>query len=265
MHPDWRRICDDFLTATSYSPDEMDAYWKDRHYDRENRPDTYLTYPDARVRVPLGTPSFPQTPDVWTVLRERRSKRNFLDVPMTLDQLNCLLWGSQGIVRDMGDYQLRTAPSAGALYPIETYLVVNRVEGLEPGLYHLDVRGWALEGIRMGDLADAACAALLDQEAVRASGVTFLWTCVLERCLAKYYERAFRYVWWDVGHISENVSLVATALGLGAVCMGAWYDSLVHELLGIDGKGHFSALTTAVGTIQGDDWLADRRSPPKPS
>ena len=161
MHPDWRRICDDFLTATSYSPDEMDAYWKDRHYDRENRPATYLTYPDAEVRVPLGTPSFPQTPDVWTVLRERRSKRNFLDVPLTLDQLNCLLWGSQGIVRDMGDYQLRTAPSAGALYPIETYLVVNRVEGLEPGLYHLDVRGWALEGIRMGDLADAACAALL--------------------------------------------------------------------------------------------------------
>ncbi|MCO4771012.1 MAG: SagB/ThcOx family dehydrogenase [Deltaproteobacteria bacterium] len=265
MHPDWKRICDAFLTATSYSPEEMEEGWKDRSYDRENRPATYLTYPDAPVRVELGEPSLPPTPDLWAVLRGRRSKRNFLPEPVTLDELNCMLWGSQGIVQDMGNYQLRTAPSAGALYPIETYLVVNNVEGLQPGLYHLDVRGWALEGLRMGDLSDEACRALLDQEAVRASGLTFLWTAVMERCEAKYYERAYRYVWWDVGHISENISLVATALGLGACCMGAWHDSLVHELIGIDGKEHFSALTTAVGRIEGNDWLEDRRAPPKPS
>ena len=265
MHPDWKRICDEFLTATCYSPEELDEYWKDRTYDRENRPDTYLTHPDAMVRVPLGEPTFPPTPDLWAVLRERRSKRNFLPESLTLNELNCLLWGSQGIVEDMGSYQLRTAPSAGALYPIETYIVVNRVQGLEPGLYHLDVRGWALEGLRLEDLSDAACAALLDQEAVRASGVTFLWTCVLDRCLAKYYERAFRYIWWDVGHISENLSLAATALGLGVCIIGAWHDSLVHELIGIDGKSHFSALTTAVGKIAGDDWAEDRRPPDKPA
>ncbi len=263
MHPDWRRICDEFMQATSYSPAEMDEGWKDRRYDRENRPETYLTYPGAVARVELGEPVFPDRAPLWTALRDRRSKRNFLPDPLTLNELNLLLWGTQGITADMGDYQLRTAPSAGALYPIETYLVVNRVEGLAPGLYHLDVRGWALECLREADLRDAGCRALLDQEMTRASGVNFLWTAVIERCRRKYYERAYRYIWWDAGHLSANLSLVATSLGLGVCVMGAWYDDLVHELCGIDGREHVSALTATVGRIRGADWLEDRRAPPK--
>lgn len=263
MHPDWRRICDEFMVATSYSPDEMESGWEGREYDRENRPETYLTYPDALARIELGEPDFPESPPLWKILADRRSKRNFLDVPMTLNELNVLLWGTQGIAQDMGDYQLRTAPSAGALYSVETYLVVNRVEGLQPGLYHLDVKGWALEALRLEDLSDEVCHALLDQEMVRAAGVNFLWTAVMERCRAKYYERAYRYVWWDSGHVSENLSLVATALGLGVCCIGAWYDDLLHELVGIDGVEHFGVMTATVGKIEGEDWLADRRGPPK--
>ncbi len=263
MHPDWRRICDKFMQATSYAPEEMDEGWKDRKYDRANRPETYLTYPDAAVRIELGKPDFPDAPSLWSVLEGRRSKRNFLDQPMTLNQLNVLLWATQGVTADMGDYQLRTAPSAGALYPLETYLIVNNVEGLERGLYHLDVRGWALEGLRLEDLRDAGTEALLDQEMCRHSGVNFVWTAVIERCRAKYYERTYRYLWWDSGHVAENLALAATALGLGCTCMGAWYDGLMCELLGIDGVEHVSALTATVGTIQGEDWLADRRAPPK--
>jgi len=259
MHPDWQRICTEFLQATSYSPEEMDEGWKGRKYDRGNRPETYLTYPEAKLRVGLGLPDFPECPDLWSVLASRRSKRNFLPEALTLNELNVLLWGSQGITADKGSYQLRTAPSAGALFPIETYIIVNRVETLEPGLYHLDVRNWALEGLRLEDLSSAGCEALLDQEMCRVASVNFVWTAVIERCRAKYFERAYRYVWWDAGHICENLNLVATALGLGVCSIGAWYDDRMHELLGIDGNKHFSAMTATVGRIEGKDWLTDRR------
>jgi len=263
MHPDWRRICDEFLVATSYSPEEMETAWADRTYDRENRPETYLTYPEALERVELGTPDFPiDSPSVWQTIADRRSKRNFLKEPMTLNALNVLLWSTQGITADMGDYQLRAVPSAGALYPIETYLFINNVEGVKPGVYHLDVKGWTLEAIRLGDVAELGCHAILGQSMCREASVNFVWTAVLDRCLAKYYERAYRYVWWDVGHISQNLAIAATALGLGVCSIGAWHDSVVHDILGIDGKTHFSALCATVGTIEGSDWLADRRFKP---
>ena len=154
MRSDWKRICAEFLEATSYSPAELEEASPHRSYDRANRPDTYLTYPDAEARIPLGAPDLPEGTDFWQTVGQRRSKRNFLPVPLSLNQLNCLLWATQGITEDMGDYQLRTAPSAGALYPIETYLGINMVEGVEPGIYHLDVRGWALEALRIGDVRD---------------------------------------------------------------------------------------------------------------
>ena len=97
MHPDWRRICDEYMQATSYSPEEFETFWNNRDYDPKNRPETYLTYPDAVVRVPLGEPQLPDGPDFWSVLRERRSKRNFLPESITLSELNALLWGCQGI------------------------------------------------------------------------------------------------------------------------------------------------------------------------
>ncbi len=262
MHPDWRRICDEYLEATSYSPEEMEKGWADRHYDRSKRPETYLSYPDALTRVELGEPQFPEAAPLWKVLAERRSKRNFLSEPMSLNALNVLLWSTQGVTADMGSYQLRTVPSAGALYPIETYLFVNRVEGLEPGIYHLDVRGWALEALRLEDVSELGSQALLGQQMCRDASVNFVWTAMIGRCRAKYYERAYRYVWWDAGHIAQNLSIAATAMGLGVCSIGAWHDSVVHELLGIDGREHFSAMCATVGTIEGEDWLADRRTKP---
>lgn len=257
---DWQRICSEHLAVTSYDRATLDAIWEDRSYDPKTRPETYLTYPDALARHELGEPEPPRdAPSLWEVVAARRSKRNYLDQPLTLNQLNLLLWSGQGITGDKGDYQLRTAPSSGALYPIETFLFVQRVEGLEPGLYHLDVRGWALEALRLGDLSDTACELALDQEHVRRAGVTFLWTAVMERCRRKYYERAYRYVWWDVGHVAENLHLAATALGLGSVSMDAWYDRQAHEFLGIDGEEHFSVLMASVGRVEGADWEADRR------
>ncbi len=261
MHPDWRRIVDEFMEATSYTPEGWDEWWAERAYDRENRPETYLRYPDAACVVPLGSPVRPTGVDLWETFATRRSKRNFLPEPITLNALNLLLWSCQGITADMGDYQLRTAPSSGALFPIETYLVVNAVEGLSPGIYHLDVQNWCLEGVALGDFRAQAHTALRGQAMTEHAAVNVIWTAVLERCRAKYFERAYRYIWWDSAAVMENFLLAATGLGLGACAMGSWYDDLMHELLGIDGKSHFSALTACVGRVKGQDWLEDRRPP----
>lgn len=260
---DWRKICRDYHRITSYDRATLESIWKDRTYDRANRPETYLSYPEALARIPLGDPCPPAaSPDLWSVLKDRRSKRNFLDQPLKWNELNLMLWATQGITGDLGDYQLRTSPSAGALYPIETYLFIQRVEGLEPGLYHLDVREWTLEALRFEPLekiSATACELALDQELARHAGVNFLWTAVMERCERKYHERAWRYVWWDAAHVAENLQLAATALGLGSVAMGAWYDKQAHEVLGIDGTEHFTALMAAVGRVSNTDWLKDRR------
>jgi len=93
------------------------------------------------------------------------------------------------------------------------------------------------------------------------AAVNIVWTAVMERCRAKYYERAYRYVWWDSAVVAENFLLAASALDLGACLMGSWYDDLVHELLEIDGEEHFSTLTASVGNVAGKDWLEDRRPP----
>lgn len=263
MSDDWREVCDRYLRVTSYDRATLDAIWEDRSYDHANRPPTYLRYPEAEPRIPLGEPQFPaDTAPLWTLLAQRRSKRNYLAEPLSHNELNLLLWSTQGITARMDGYELRASPSSGALYPIETFLFVTNVAGLDPGLYHLDVEGWALEALRLDPgIADTATEIALDQEHVRHAGVTFLWTAVLPRCRAKYYERAYRYVWWDVGHTAENLHLAAAGLGLGSVSMGAWYDVQAHELLGIDGVEHVSALMASVGKVAGDDWQADRRAP----
>ena len=85
MHKDWKEICTTFVEATSYSPAELEEASAHRRYDRANRPEQYLTYPDAEVHVPLGTPEFPPGSDFWQVLSERRSKRNFKPEPLSLN------------------------------------------------------------------------------------------------------------------------------------------------------------------------------------
>ncbi|PZE20571.1 SagB/ThcOx family dehydrogenase [Paenibacillus xerothermodurans] len=259
MHKDWEQICEQFIQATSYSPRELETMTRGRRYEQGQRPPTYLGYPRARVRVDLGEPHLTATPDLWEVIADRRSRRNFLDKPISLNVLNQLLWGTQGITADMGDYQLRTTPSAGALYPIETYLLVNNVEGLQKGLYHLNVKEWTLEGLKLEDVSELSYEFTLGQEMTKISAVNFVWTAMIPRTKTKYYERAYRYIWWDVGHIAQQLHILGNALQLGVCTIGAWYDSEVNKYLELDGRDHLSVLMAAVGQVEGEDWLEDRR------
>jgi SagB-type dehydrogenase family enzyme len=258
MKPEWQRIANEFIEATSYSVGELEKGWASR-YDFSKRPATYLRYEDCFVRIPLGKPEFPASPNLWELFANRRSKRNFLADPISLNELNLLLWGTQGITADMGEYQLRTTPSAGALYPIETYLLINNVEGLEKGLYHLDVENWCLEGLKKEDSAQVAYLYTEEQEVTRRAAVNFVWTAVVDRTKDKYKERAYRYIWWDAGHVAQNLHIVGNSLGMGVTTIGHWMDHDMNDYLGIDGTTHLSVLMASVGKVSGEHWLKDRR------
>ena len=163
-------------------------------------------------------------------LLERRSVRNYSGQPLTLEEVSQLLWAAQGITNPAG---FRTAPSAGALYPLELYMVAGDVEGLEAGVYRYQPDGHRLAKTLDGDKRAQLAEAVLEQEWVEEGAVDFVFTAVYERTTGKYGERGIRYVHIEVGHAAQNLCLQATALGLGAVTVGAFYDDQVSQVLGL--------------------------------
>lgn len=237
------RIGDLYQQVTKYDPHDMRAGGL-----RPQHPGVYKRYPDAAKALSLPQPERTGGEGMWQILARRRSERQYLHEPMTLADLSQLLWASQGITEKTGGgHELRTAPSAGALYPIETYLVINSVYGADRGIYHYSIRRHQIECLREGDFGRAAAQAALGQEMVASAGVVFVWTSVTARCKAKYGERGYRYMYLDAGHIGAHVSLAAEALGLGACAIGALLDDEVNDLLGVDGVEETVVYMTAVG------------------
>ncbi len=184
--------------------------------------------------IKLPQPVLTGNMSVEEALLKRRSVRTYQDVPITLAELSQLLWAAQGVT-DSTTYPgrfLRTAPSAGALYPLEIYAVVGRVNGLEPGIYKYDFRGHELQTIALGDVRKNLAAAALGQGAITQAAVDIVWTANYKRCEQKYQERAKLYVPMEVGHSAQNVFLQAVSLNLGAVVMGAFYEDRVEQVLG---------------------------------
>jgi len=165
---------------------------------------------------------------VEEALLERRSIRNYKDEALTLAEVSQLLWAAQGITNVRG---YRTAPSAGALYPLEVYMVAGNVEGLPAGVYKYRPQGHELEKVAGGDVRAELCAAAIDQECVEDGAVVLVFAAVYERTTGKYGERGVRYVHMEVGHAAQNVYLQAVSLGLGTVVVGAFDDDEVGKLL----------------------------------
>jgi SagB-type dehydrogenase family enzyme len=214
--------------------------------DWATKPETHKRYPSA-PRVALSPPQTEAGAPIWDVLRQRRSQRRYQDAPMQEAELSQLLWASQGVTRVRQSYGLRTAPSAGALYPVETYLVIHNVEGIEPGVYHYAAESHELEQLRAGDFRPEIAKAALDQGMAARANVVFVWTGVFGRSKWKYKQRAYRYVYLDAGHIAENLALAAVALELGSCQIAALYDEEANELLGVDGVEESTIYMTTVG------------------
>ena len=214
--------------------------------DWRRKPGTYKHYPEA-PKVDLPPPKEKGGTPIWEAMGRRRSVRDYRRAPLQASELSQLLWASQGVTRRIGDYELRAAPSAGALYPVETYLSVQTVEGIDSGIYHYDVRGHALERLQAGDFRTGVADAALEQGFLAEAAVVFAWTAVFPRSKWKYRQRAFRYVYLDAGHIAQNVALAAVAMGLGSCQIAALYDDEVNAILGVDGKEESILYLTAVG------------------
>lgn len=213
------------------------------------RPKTYKTYPDS-PKIELDKPEVAGGMPLWEAIRTRQSIRNYQNIPMEKHHLSQLLWATQGISREAMGFEFRTAPSAGALYPVETYLVLNNVEGIEPGIYHYDVKNHRLDQLKKGELRMEIARAALDQDMAYSANAVFVWTAMFARSKWKYKQRAYRYVYLDAGHIAENLALAAVALGLGTCQIGALYDEEVNTLIDIDGDDESILYMSTVGYAQ---------------
>jgi SagB-type dehydrogenase family enzyme len=171
------------------------------------------------------------TMSVEEALHRRRSVRSYANRPVALADVGQLLWAAQGVTSRDG---LRTAPSAGALYPLEVYLVAGRVNDLAPGIYKYRPAGHELLQVAEGDHRAQLAAAALDQDCVKQAPASIVIAAVYERTARKYGDRARRYVHIEVGHAAQNVFLQAVALKLAAVPAGAFDDDQVRSVLGME-------------------------------
>lgn len=178
--------------------------------------------------VALPPPALTGAHDLARLLRHRRSVREFAPTPLQLAQIGQLLWAAQGITSASGQ---RAAPSAGALYPIELYIIAGEVEGLAAGIYHYDPPGHRLTLIERGDRRRAVAAAATQQLWLAAAPTIIVFGAVHARTGSKYGHRADRFVSIEVGHAAENLFLQAVDLGLGTADVGAFDDAEMLRVL----------------------------------
>ncbi len=185
--------------------------------------------------IPLPSPQATGPVSVEEALAKRRSVREYRPEALTMAEVGQLLWAAQGITRPGGH---RTAPSAGATYPLEILLLAGSVHDLSPGLYRYRPPEHALVPLLENDLRAKLVAAALGQSCVKDGAAALVITAIYERTSGKYGQRGRRYVHMEVGYASENIHLQATALGLGTVAVGAFHDDRVQELLNLPADEH---------------------------
>jgi len=246
--PDFMKpgIGNQFQEETKYTPERIGGYsldWKDF-------PDPFKDYESPLAIVDLPRPELTDDPNLWKALTKRRSKRIYRNTErLTLGELSVLLWATQGITEKYGDTLFRTAPSAGGLFPIETYINIRFVEGLEEGIYHFRPGKFDLEFLKKGEFSRMLAEAALGQGIVAAAQATFIWSAILARSKWKYRQRAYRYIYLDAGHICQNLYLAGEAIGLGVCAIGAFFDDNVNQVVGVDGSDETVIYMATVGKV----------------
>jgi len=208
---------------------------------------TYKEYHEPLALLELPPPQTGDGMPLWQAIHSRRSLRSFRPEPLPLTRLSQLLWAIQGVTGQAGPHDLRAAGSAGALYPNETYVFANNVEGCDQGIWHYEVRQHRLAQLADGDFSEALAQACLGQSPCAKAPVVFAFGAVVDRCAWKYGDRAYRYIYMDAGHLGGQLQLASVALGLGSVNIGAFFDDEVNALVGLDGQQETVVYLTAVG------------------
>jgi SagB-type dehydrogenase family enzyme len=194
-----------------------------------------------------GSPS-----PVLRLLQQRRSCRTFRPQPLPLAVLGTVLEGTYAVNRmnrlaDGLSFLARSVPSAGGLYPLEVYVLAQRVLEVADGLYHYSVLGHSLEPVRTGDFAAPLGRCLVDQYYFASANAVVFFSAVFRRTLAKYGPRGYRYILLEAGHAAQNLCLLAAEQGLGSVCIGGFFDARLNQFLGLDGVSEGVVYCVGVG------------------
>jgi len=243
MNNKMEKFGDNFQHKSKYLRNQLPGH----RLDWSIKPETYKTYPKAIKTIKLPKPEFDNEIKFWQVVVNRKSTRKFKNEPITQFELNLFLYGMTGLTRVFPQFAFRTIPSAGGLYPIEVYPVINNVRDIEQGIYHYNISNHSLEFLKKGDFRVEVARGCLDQQIAYNSAVNFVWTAMIERSKWKYLQRCYRYIYLDAGHIGQNFYLIAEALGLGGCTIGAIYDDELNELLEIDGINETAIYVGVVG------------------
>lgn len=214
-------------------------------------PPLQAPYPEIGALVDLPRPADIRVEplDLRTAIENRASVRRYAAVPLALPELSYLLWCTQGVKSVEGRYAtMRTVPSAGARHALETYLLANRVQGLQPGLYRFLALEHKLLAVSLQpDVADEITRACWNQRFVHESAVTFIWAAVAYRMTWRYGQRGYRYLHLDVGHVCQNLYLAAQSVNCGTCAIAAFSDEDMNRLLELDGEEQFVIYLAALG------------------
>ena len=186
---------------------------------------------EPNEQIKLSNPELTGNQSVEMLLQQRRSVRSYQKLALNLAEVGQLLWSAQGLSDTQG---LRTAPSAGALYPLKLFIVVGDVNELLPGIYQYNPEDHSLLKTANGDLRKLLQKAAFNQSCIGDAAIIFVFTAIYQRTTGKYGERGVRYVHMEVGHAGQNLFLQAEALHLGTVVVGAFDDDEVREVLNLD-------------------------------
>ncbi|MCD5396246.1 MAG: SagB/ThcOx family dehydrogenase [Candidatus Pacebacteria bacterium] len=187
--------------------------------------------PNIKKEIYLPQPRYESEVSLEEAILRRRSRRKYKKEPLSLFEVSQLLWSAQGITDKKRNF--RTAPSAGALYPLEVYLVVGAVENLLPGVYKYYPKEHKIVRVKEEDLRKELREASFGQKWVEDGAVSLVFAGVFERTTKKYGKKGVLYVYMEAGHASQNVYLQAEALGLGTVTVGGFLEERVKEILSL--------------------------------
>ena len=211
----------------------------------------FRSYPGCpTIELPPGWGSVSRS--LEDILQRRRSHHQFSGTPNRLQELAAILSLGDGIVarqsgEDGAEFRLRTAPSGGGLYPIETFTLVFDVEGVPPGAYFYNALKHRLELVAPGDCRSKLINASNLKDEIRNAGFCVALSVVLPRSSFKYGQRAYRFAFLEAGHVAQNILLAAEGLGLGALPIGGFFDDDMNRLLNLDGCQEFVAYLLLVG------------------
>ena len=236
---------------------DMWDVFRDLQTDQQKRippPPFQQPYPEGAQIIDLVPPSALTSGEmpVREAINRRESRRKYTQASLTLEELSFLLWATQGVheVWRGGGAIRRTVPSAGSRHPFETYLLINRVDNVEPGLYRylsMEHKLYFLFG--EPDLAQNVAAACNGQGFIGTSAVAFIWTAIPYRTEWRYSIISPKIIAMDAGHVCQNLYMACESISAGTCAIGAYDQEALDGILGVDGEEEFTIYVAPVGKV----------------